>query len=304
MERVMLEDDVRKAFEEIQLSGKKPSVRLLRDAVGRGSFTDIGEILRKINEERDRENMAHRDLPPSLQAKCSVYALDLWLESQELANSAVEDIRRGCELRVTQASKQVDELLRDADKTEAVISELTEKLNERDAALLKLTKSNQETVGRLASAELELKSLDAQLLAIKDHARQRDEELQLAYGSVNSMLAVLGSQARAKGVDRDQALNKSANQAEADHTSNDQAEKQTVEPGEMVREIIGVMKKANKPLTCAEVHARLPRKDSITLRQLYNLLYRSAAAGSTFASTGHGKYILREEPDVSADKKV
>lgn len=56
--------------------------------------------------------------------------------------------------------------------------------------------------------------------------------------------------------------------------------------------VVEVLKKESGLLSTAEIHALLPDNGDIQQRQVYNLLYRGAAAGATFASVGEGKFTL------------
>lgn len=68
-----------------------------------------------------------------------------------------------------------------------------------------------------------------------------------------------------------------------------------VNPEKMADLVIAIMKRAEgNALSTAEIFAQLPENENIHQRQVYNLLYRRAAAGATFVSVGEGKFALRD----------
>jgi hypothetical protein len=296
-------EEVRKAIEGMEARGINPSVRAVRTAIGGGSHTDVGEAIRKVNEKRDLLNTVRNELPQALQEKASILSLDFWLAAQELANRVVEDVRRGCEMRVANAESQANESLREIDDAEARIRELVEKLKEKDTAYAGLENSKQATTERAEGAEARVATLEAEIRARDDYATRRDRELELAYSSINRMAAAMGGATKAKPGDTKTepaetakaAKEKAAPPATAMPASPPITNIQPVEPRELVNLVVAVMKKAEGiPLSTAEIHAQLPESENIQQRQVYNLLYRRAAAGATFASVGEGKFALRD----------
>lgn len=190
MQENMLEN-VRKAMEGLEAEGKKPSMRAVRERVGVGSFTDIGEAMRRIKEDRDRLNTVRTELPQVLQDKAGLLTLDLWTAAQEMANRAIEDVRRGCEMRVTTAENQASESLREIDEADARIRDLTQRL-------AGLEKSERSASERAEAAEARVGALEAEIRVMHDHAKHRERELELAHRSVDRMVGALGAKHKAK----------------------------------------------------------------------------------------------------------
>jgi hypothetical protein len=297
-------EEVQKAIEDMEARGINPSVRAVRTAIGGGSHTDVGEAIRKVNKKRDLLNTVRNELPQALQEKASILSLDFWLAAQELANRVVEDVRRGCEMRVANAEGQANESLREIDDAEARIRELVEKLKEKDTAYAGLENSKQTATQRAEEAEARVGKLEAEIRARDDYATRRDRELELAYSSINRMAAAMGGTNKAQPADTTKAepagtakvaKEKAAPPATAMPASSPSTNAKPAEVGDLGNLVMEVMKKApEKALSTAEIHAQLPDRENIQQRQVYNLLYRRAAAGATFVSVGEGKFTLRD----------
>lgn len=178
----MTEDDIRKAVESLEARNEKPSVRAVRTELGnRGSHTDIGAVLRKILEERERLNVAHHEIPRVILDKAKLLAVDFWDAAQDLANRAVEDARHGAEQRIARADEQADEIMRHADQVEGQILATTAIVEEKNATIARLTQSEHNAVRRASDAELQAAILQAELRVEKADAVRRGKELQRLY---------------------------------------------------------------------------------------------------------------------------
>ncbi len=293
-----MREKVRKAMKDLADRGEKISVRTVREEIGGGSHTDIGKAMREIKEEEDLLNTVRTELPQALQDKASILSLDFWVMAQELANRAIEDVRHGCEVRVAAAENQANESLREIDDAEARIHGLVEKLKEKDVAHASLKDSEQAASKRADEAEARVGSLEAEIRVLHDHADRRERELALAYRSVECMTAAFGAAPKAEpGATVKAAKAPEPATSPTPRTSNAKPAN-NAKPPDMTRLkdliITEMMKEPGLPLSTAEVYARLPNNKDIQQRQVYNLLYRSAAAGTTFVSVGEGKFALRD----------
>jgi hypothetical protein len=297
-------EKVRKAIKDLEARGIDPSVRAVRKEIGGGSYTDVGEAVRKVKAERDLLNTIRTELPQSLQDKASILSLDFWMTAQEVANRAVEDVRHACEIRIANAENQADEAMREIDDAEGRIRELVEKLKEKDAAYVVLENSKQAATERAEAAEARVGTLEAEVRACDDHANRRDRELELAFSSIDRMAAAMGGATKAKPGDATNAEPVDAVEAAKENAaplatsvppSSPNTGARPAEVGDLVNLVMEVMKQApEKALSTAEIYAQLPGRENIQQRQVYNLLYRRAAAGATFVSVGEGKFTLRD----------
>ncbi len=181
-------DRVREAMKDLESRGSAPSVREVRKLIGGGSMTDVGAAVRKVKEERDALNTVRTDLPQALQDKLSILSLDYWKAAQELANSAIEDIRQGAGARIAAAENQAREMLHEVDDAERRLDDLTK---EADRVRTDLEQAHKRAVTRAEKAESRVASLEAELKVSRDHAKSRDKELEWAYASLERMTAAL-----------------------------------------------------------------------------------------------------------------
>jgi chromosome segregation ATPase len=191
-------DKVREEMEALEAKGIAPSVRAVRKHIGGGSFTDVGEAIRKVQGERDLLNSVRTDLPQALKDKATILSLDFWLASQELANRAIEDVRQGCEARVAAAESQARETLSEVDDAERKIDDLSKKLAEASRARTDLEKSQKEIAGRADKAEARVAAIEAEMKVMRDHAKSREKEMEKAYAGLERMTAALAGTRKEK----------------------------------------------------------------------------------------------------------
>jgi hypothetical protein len=298
-------EKVKQAIEEMEADNKEVSVRKVRDAIGGGSLTDVGKAVREVYAERDLLKTVRNELPQALQDKASIISMDFWIAAQELSNRMVEDVRRGCEVRVVYAEDQANKSLLEIDNAEARIRGLVEQLKEKDTSYNVLTDLKQAATERAERAEARVGTLEAEVRVRDDHAHRRDRELDLAYGSINRMAAVMEVPRKTEASGAAKPTNgRPATEAAKPASLSGTAEKPTspsditakpLNPEKLVDLVIAIMKQAEGlALSTAEIFAQLPKSENIQQRQVYNLLYRRAAAGATFVSVGEGKFALRE----------
>ncbi|WP_461327743.1 DNA-binding protein [Bradyrhizobium huanghuaihaiense] len=156
-------EKVRAAMERLDASGKSTTVRAVRDEIGKGSMTDVGDAVRQVKQERAKLNAVHSDLPQSFKDKLGLLALDLWTVAQESANRAVEDVRLGCEARAVAAEDQARDVLRDIDEAERRIAELTADLERSRLSRAELEASEKAASNRAAAAEARAAAMEAEI---------------------------------------------------------------------------------------------------------------------------------------------
>lgn len=184
-------EKVRNAMEALEARNIRPSVRKVRDEMGGGGYTEIGEAMREIKAERETLRAVRTDLPRALQDKVGILALDLWTAAQEIANREVADVRQTCDVRVAAATSQAEEALQEIDQAEHRIRELVHRVAtletaERAASL------------RAETAEARVGSLEAEVRVMHELNKQRERELDRAYQGVNRMVEALGTKHKSK----------------------------------------------------------------------------------------------------------
>lgn len=184
-------EKVRNAMEALEERNIAPSVRKVRDEMGGGGFTEIGEAMREIKAEREALRAVKTDLPRALKDKAGILALDLWTAAQEIANREVADVRQACDMRVAAAASQADEALEEIDQAEHRIHELVRKVATLEAA-------ERAASLRAETAEARVGSLEAEVRVMQEFNKQRERELDRAYQGVNRMAELLGTKHKAK----------------------------------------------------------------------------------------------------------
>src|ERR1700738_345495 len=281
----MLEDEIRKAVAEMLAAGDKPSVRSVREAVGRGSHTDIGDVLRRIQEEQHRLKFALKELPGVLQSQATVLAGDLWKSAQEIANRLADDVRHGCEIRVAEATAQAQEMTVVVDRAEATISDLKARLEKSEADHARVTAEAEES-------RLKVISLEAEYRSLNQLADRREQELERTFSALNAAAKVMGVAKVDAEPPPASGVEEMVDDGDESATDTPATFENQASGGDLADAVVEVMKAGDKPLSCAAIQLLLPNDLQVTHRQLYNLLYRRV--GTTFKKAGNGHFALAD----------
>lgn len=290
----MLEDEIRKVVADMLAAEKKPSVRTVREAVGRGSHTDIGDVLRRIQEEQERVKFAQREAPTALQDQATMLVGDLWRTAQEIANRAAEDIRAGCERRVAEALAQAKELMLAADESDAIIAGLKVKLEE-------VLSSHERSASKLEASQHKVISLEAEIRGLNQVAERREKELERAFRVLqrphmpdsSDLLHDLSERAQAAVV-TSPPIDATSNE-EAHPSDHQVAATAQIDWSKLTAAAAELIKSVGRPLSSAEILEQLPDVEpTVTAQRLYKALWRRA--GKELKNVGDGRFALADEP--------
>jgi hypothetical protein len=232
----------------------------------------MGDLIRKMNGERN----------PIL------HALDTLVAAQDLAKRSIEDLLRSYMLRAGDSEQQMNDIHIAEDQIRGLKQELEHRANE----FVRLDGFRQTETERAEGAEARVKILEAEIKALHGHAAHRG--LGPGEGSgVDRMSGTMKDSPRTETDNTRKTVKGGARKGEAAPLPLPDNTTPPVGKGKLVDLVIAVMKRAEgKPLSTPEIHAQLPANAGLQQRQIYNLLYRRAAAGTTFVPVGEGKFIL------------
>ncbi len=125
-------DDVSDSIHTLEKAGLKPSIRLIREKLGKGSLTTIAEHKRRFESERD---VGPSDsLPDPIARGLLVGAGQYWQELVDAAELEIDATRQA-------ADSQVEELKTRLDTALQVTSTLQDELGSKLSAMDRLEKS-------------------------------------------------------------------------------------------------------------------------------------------------------------------
>lgn len=159
-----LEKQVRDAIRKLIDDGKQITNQTVRDAIGGGSFRDIGPVIKIVKAEIEAKEEAARSAPP-MPEDFSDAANAMWDLSWRLADDFAASERRGHAVEVDRLKAEADEAMSncalveserdEADKRAQVTAKL---LAEAEAALLDAKLEIARLEGQLAEREKYIES--------------------------------------------------------------------------------------------------------------------------------------------------
>jgi chromosome segregation ATPase len=152
-------EEVAAAAQAVRDTGKKPTLQRVREHLGRGSYTTIGEYLKawKATDTTSEPAMTE-PVPTSLDERMQALRSELWTHAVELANGrlaaerqSLEAERTRFEVEMREASELADDLTLKLETAQAHGQDLAKQLAQQGQAL---EASRQEAVQARHAAEL------------------------------------------------------------------------------------------------------------------------------------------------------
>lgn len=197
--RTPLDKQVRDAAKELADQGKPVTNQTVREAIGGGSFRDIGPLLKALKAEIAAQELAARkapDMPEDFRDAAAAMWTAAWELADELAASErrahaaeieklnaeveealsncalVEDERDETEARRKETAEMVQTLTDEVHKAELEIARLTGRLTERDDAEARA----EEAEGRIQTLSVSLHKAELEIAELRGRLTEREDE--------------------------------------------------------------------------------------------------------------------------------
>jgi len=180
-------EQIIEAAEELKAAGVNPSMAAVREKLGGGSFATISPVLREWRESQEKRATVAIEMPGEAKAALDRAGVDIWRIVTGLATEKLAKVQAEAEETVKAATAERDELLKEVEKLEKHIEQLTASLQDEDKLKSKIE------MLELQNHKLQI-SLDASVKAtdeLKDevrHLRQANEEKSRELGKMEAIL--------------------------------------------------------------------------------------------------------------------
>jgi len=182
-----LKADVVSACRELERAGKSTSQRAVREAVGRGSYGDIGKAIESYKSEQTS------DAPDWLDDVLASAASTIWTLFEEQNQATAAAFTRTAQTLEAELSRLRDKLDRCREKAELAeqehakcVADLQRQLEESQATVKSISTSN----GHVEQAlRVELATLRHELTTANSMAQKQARELGLLEGRLQSLLS-------------------------------------------------------------------------------------------------------------------
>lgn len=152
------EKRIHAAIEQIIESGENPTQARIREVLGGGSFTTIGEVLRVWRDgEQENQTLLSSDMPDALRDDANVLIAKIWQTADHLANDRLAAAHDALKIAQAKADADMSETL----ETVVVLESDIENIQKN---LLSMTDKAQQYEHDLARYSLERDELSKQLL--------------------------------------------------------------------------------------------------------------------------------------------
>lgn len=120
-------DSIHAAADKLHAQGITPTQTKVREALGGGSFSTIGEALKSWKQDKqEHEQLKQTDMPDSLRDESTVFVAKLWQAADLIANERLTAERQALAIAQSKSQQELDDA---AEAIEALESEQTETLN-------------------------------------------------------------------------------------------------------------------------------------------------------------------------------
>lgn len=146
--------DIHAAADKLHEQGITPTQTKVREALGGGSFSTIGEALKSWKQElQEHEQLKQTDMPDSLRDESTVFIAKLWQAADQIANERLTAERQALAIERAKTQAEID------DANEAIAALEAEQLETLN--LLKATED------RATKATADVETLTDEIVSIK-----------------------------------------------------------------------------------------------------------------------------------------
>lgn len=148
-------ESIHAAADQLHAGGINPTQTKVREHLGGGSFSTIGEALKSWKQDKEEhEQLKYTDMPDSLRDESTVFIAKLWQAADQIANERLAAERQALAIAQSKSQQELDDA---AEAIEALESEQAETLN-----LLKLSDDKAEkAIAEKDASATEILSLNA-----------------------------------------------------------------------------------------------------------------------------------------------
>ena len=193
-------EQIRQAAETLVERGEKPTIRAVRQELGRGSEATIGPVLRAWRKEREAEDSLVSEVPepPSeVQDQTEKLMRAIWKSARETAWSEVESREKAAKQAVDDAEdqlRQTEEVLRDVQRERDELAERVEILErERDEQAQRAEAAEKQAAEQVRRAEMAEQRVADRDGRIADLQEQRDQLAERANAAEQRLDVVIRS---------------------------------------------------------------------------------------------------------------
>jgi len=180
-------EQIIEAAEQLKASGVNPSMAAVREKLGGGSFATISPILREWRESQEQRAVVAIEMPGEAKAALDRAGVDIWRIVTALATEKLSKVQAEAEETVKAATAERDELLKEVEKLEKHIEQLTTSLQDEDKLKSKIENLELQSHKLQISLDASVKSNDELKAEIKQ-LRQANEEKTLELGRMQAIL--------------------------------------------------------------------------------------------------------------------
>lgn len=147
-------ESIHAAADTLHEQGISPTQTKVREHLGGGSFSTIGNALKSWKQDKqEHEQLKQTDMPDSLRDESTVFVAKLWQAADQIANERLTAERQALAIAQSKSQQELDDA---AEAIDALESEQTETLN-----LLKVTED------RATKATADVETLTNEIVSLK-----------------------------------------------------------------------------------------------------------------------------------------
>lgn len=172
--------DITGTAEALLAEGVNPTMAMIRERLGGGSFATISPILREWKEKHQAEALKTQEAPPQALELGQRVAGMIWQEAMKQAGQRIEETERRTAELVQEAHTERDEALGEVARLERELAEAREQLQAKDKALVEAGQTVATLQTRLEDNGQVINELRERLKTAETEAREaRDQSAEL-----------------------------------------------------------------------------------------------------------------------------
>ena len=278
-------EGIHAAADKLQANGITPTQTKVREALGGGSFSTIGEALKTWKQEQqENEQLKRTEMPDNLRDEGVVFIAKLWQEANQIANANLSTEREALTIAQTEIQIEINNV------NEAIVALEAEQLETLN--LLKLSKNKEQiAISETAASAIKITSLNTFITDLThklDIEKERTATAKALSTDANNKLDTIHSEL-------DTISNSLIQSREtiATYKANNQAQSNDIER----LQVDAVKHKQTHDVTLSQLTKRTLERDDLT-KQL------ASVSGKLEAVAEQSKQLVAERDSSVGDNKI
>lgn len=160
--------------------GKVPTNKEIREALGKGSFTQINPVLKRYKQKEEEKAQAAVEIPEKLSRYIHSALAEIWTTATQIATKALEEEKKSSRETLQKLEAEHQDALTEITRLEQIADKFDKtkaQLEETQAREIKMTAQYESLLERFDEKKSEISDLKKEVRELRKHNNDLDKKL-------------------------------------------------------------------------------------------------------------------------------